>query len=322
MTRIPQNISGWILTEGMAGTENQCIGVAEALGLSPDIKRVQLRRPWKWFSPPLLKAHSGAFDPPLQGPWPDLLIASGRKSVLASLFIKRQSRGQTFTVQIQDPKISSRHFDLVAVPYHDDLRGDNVIVTDGAPNKVTDERLREGREKFGPALTHLPAKKAAVLIGGKSKAFDMTQEDTKKLALQLKALVDKNDIGLMITASRRTGSENMRILRDILKGDHIYFWNGRGENPYFGFLALADYILVSQDSVSMTSEAASTGKPVYIIPLSGGSRRINKFHRHLCDKNVVKEFDGKLQKWSYKPLNDSQIVADEIKRCLVTRKAM
>src|SRR5262245_41653904 len=126
-------ITCWIVTEGLAGTENQCLGVAEALGIMPEIKRIRLRQPWKSFSPFLGFEQNMTFSPPLQPPWPDLLLASGRKSIAASRYIKKASGGRTFTVQIQDPRISPSYFDLVAVPEHDPARGENVIVTAASP---------------------------------------------------------------------------------------------------------------------------------------------------------------------------------------------
>lgn len=302
----------WILTEGIAGTENQCLGVADFLGIKPDIKRISLRQPWKTFSPPLLKSFSWSFYPKLQPPWPDILIASGRKSVAASVYIKQQSRGHTFTAQIQDPKIAPKHFDLVAVPYHDDLRGENVVVTDGAPNRVTNQKLQAEKAGFQDWLSPLPAPRVAVLIGGRSKAYQVSKEDIERLVHSLKCL-ENMGCGLMITASRRTGEDNIRYLRESFRNSHsVFFWDGNGKNPYFGYLAWADHIIVSEDSVSMISEAATTGKPVYRFPLTGGARRLNKFHKHLEEKNVVKEFRGKLEDWTYAPLDDSRKVANEL----------
>lgn len=93
-------LSCWIVTEGMAGTENQCLGVAEALGIEADVRRISLRQPWRILSPYLGLEFGASFVPTLTPPWPDLLIASGRKSIAASRYIKRASRGKTFTVQI------------------------------------------------------------------------------------------------------------------------------------------------------------------------------------------------------------------------------
>lgn len=298
----------WIVTEGLAGTENQCLGVAEALGVIPKIKRVALRWPWRLFSPFLRLEQSWSFIPPLKGPWPDLLIASGRKSIAAARYIKRASGGRTFTVQIQDPRIASKNFDLVAVPNHDSLRGKNVIVTDAAPNRITPEKLEAARAQF-VQLENLPAPRVAVLIGGNSKDYTLSESRAAALAKDLLKL----NAGLMITTSRRTGKENEEALRRVLNGKHIFFWDGQGENPYLAMLAWADFILVTEDSASMISDAASTGKPVYRLQLDGKSRRLSKLHCHLENKGILRVFDGKLEKYSYTRLNDAGKIAAAIK---------
>jgi mitochondrial fission protein ELM1 len=153
------------------------------------------------------------------------------------------------------------------------------------------------------------------MIGGTSQAYKMTEKITRQLARQLLAL-SGNGYSLMVTASRRTGHENSQILKESLEGTGIYFWDGQGNNPYFGFLAWADFILVTADSVSMLSEAASTGKPVYMVPLEGGSERLEKFHSNLLTREIIRKFDGSLEPYSYTPLDDAATIADEIKsRC-------
>lgn len=299
----------WVVSEGIAGTENQCLGVAEALGLQPEIKRVALRQPWKILSPYLGMECGCTFEPSLNGPWPDIVIASGRKAIAAARYIKKASEGKSFTVLIQDPRIPTNQFDLVAVPAHDPARGGNVVVTTASPNRVTPERLAAAKQQFtNLETTRRP--RVAVLIGGTSKAYKMTPAIMRKLAGQLKEL----DSGLMITASRRTGAENEKILREALKDTDAYIWDGTGENPYFGFLAWADYILVTADSASMLSESCTTGKPVYMIPLVGGSRRLNALHANLMAAGAVRVFEGRLESWSYNPLRDAEKVAGEIKR--------
>ena len=316
-----ENITCWIVTEGMAGTENQCIGVAEALGVAYDVKRINLRQPWNSLSPYLRLETAKTFDPPLDPHpkygWPDLLIASGRKSIAASRFIKRMSRGKTFTVQIQDPRISPTHFDLVAVPKHDPSRGKNVIVTTAAPNKVLPERLSEARTEFA-TFEHLKEPRVAVLIGGESQTHYLSEGRTIELCKQL----SKIDAGLMITTSRRTGKKNEDILHDMLNAnDHStehYIWDGKGENPYMGILAWADIILVTEDSASMLSEAGTTGKPVYMIKMDRKAdkpkSRIDKLHENLRQSGCLKEFEGYIDDWSYEPLNDAILVADEIRK--------
>jgi len=304
----------WIVTEGIAGTENQCLGLAEALGVDPVIKRIKLRPLWRWFSPWLkwgidgaLAADSDSIDPP----YPDILIASGRKSIGLALHIKKASGGKTFLVQVQDPHINLRRFDLVVVPHHDKARGKNVVVTAGALHRVTAEKITAEMEAF-EALGRLPHPRLAVLIGGNSKAHRMTAKNARALAAQLKA----TGASLMVTASRRTGVENTKILREALQGENFFFWDGQGGNPYFAMLGYADYIVVTEDSVSMASEAISTGKPVYIAKLEGGSDKFRRFHAHLQALGCTRPFEGRLERWSYAPPDDMARAVSEIRKRL------
>ncbi len=305
--------SCWVVTEGMAGTENQCLGVAEAMGLMPIVKRIGLRQPWKAISPFIGCEQAWSFTgDKLQAPWPDLVIASGRKAIAATRYIRKQSGGKSFIVQIQDPRVRASEFDLVAVPAHDRLRGENVIVTAATPNRITTQRLADGRQDFASALRAVPNPRVAVLIGGTSKAYTITPENMEKLATQLKEL-DRLGYGLMVTASRRTGAENLQTLKNALQSTKAYLWDGRGDNPYFGLLGWADYIVVTADSASMISEAASTGKPVYVIPLEGGSAKFDRLHGTLLEKHIIRPFTGQLQPYIYEPLQDAALIAAKIR---------
>ena len=195
---------------------------------------------------------------------------------------------------------------------HDPTRGDNVMVTKAALHRVTQKKIAEAGAKWEAVFKKIPQPRIAVLIGGTSKAHNMTQDNARMLAEQLLAIVDHRKAGLLITASRRTGEENTKYLRDALKGDNIYFWDNTGDNPYFGLLALADYIIVTEDSVSMTSEALATGKPVYIASLEGGAKRLDAFHKLLQEQGYTRPFSGLLETWSYTPPDDTMRVAQEI----------
>ncbi len=299
----------WVVTEGISGTENQCIGIAQALGINYETRRITLNEPWLSLSPYLGFECRHSFEPKITLPFPNLVISSGRKAIAAARYIKRKSKGKTIVVHIQDPRISLNNFDLIAVPEHDPLRGANVIVTKCTPNKITIPQILKAKENF-PDLKKLKSPRVAVLIGGSSKAYKMTQDITKKLAQNL------NDIdgALMITCSRRTGIENQKILNKHLNDGNNFFWDGSGENPYMAILGWADYILVTADSASMISESATTGKPVYLIELEGGTKRIKKMHENLMHHGALRKFEGKLESFTYEPLNDAQIVANEIKK--------
>jgi mitochondrial fission protein ELM1 len=266
--------------------------------------------PWlSWGHGGALAAGSDSIDPP----YPDLVLASGRKSTGIARHIREKSADKTFVVQIQDPRINPKYFDLVVVPQHDPTRGDNVIVTKAGLHRVTPKKLAAAKARWEKEFAKIPKPRVGVLIGGTSKAHTMTAENAKALALQLLHLAESPDIGLLITASRRTGEENAKLLREMLKHPTMYFWDGTGENPYFGFLAIADYIIVTEDSVSMASEALSTGKPVFIAALEGGARRLDMFHKILHEQGYTRPFTGLLEQWSYTPPDDTQRVAEEIR---------
>jgi uncharacterized protein len=315
--------SVWIMTDGKPGMENQCLGLAEELvalgGAPPVVKRLSPRFPWSalppqfWLSPLSTPATTdGRKAGPLVPPWPDILIATGRQTVAPALAIKRASGGATFCVQIQNPAWRREAFDLLAIPKHDGVSGDNVIETFGALHRVTPGRIRAEAEKFRGMLSHLPRPLIAVLIGGSNKQYRMTEAVTQRLAANLRRLCTEHGAGLAVTASRRTGTENEKHLRAALDDASCWFWDGSGDNPYFGLLGLADAVVVTADSVSMVSEACATGKPVHVIELDGGSAKFARFHEGLRAAGITRPFDGSLERWTYDAPDDTARVAAEI----------
>jgi mitochondrial fission protein ELM1 len=309
----------WVLSDGKAGSEVQSLGLAEALGLVPEIKRLAVRAPWRWLPP-------GLWPQPLRGlapggarlapPWPEVLIACGRLTAAPALAVRRAGRGACFTIQIQDARVDPRRFDLVVAPRHDRLRGANVVSVLGALHRVTPRRLAEAAARHASGLAHLPRPRVAVLIGGTSRAYRMTPESAGRLAAQLTALARKQGAGLMITASRRTSAETEAALRAALKSVPAVFWDGRGDNPYLGYLGLADALIVTVDSVTMISEAAATGKPVHVAELEGGSAKFRRFHAGMREAGITRPFAGRIEDWSYPPLDETGRVAAEVKRRL------
>ena len=302
----------WVLTEGIAGTENQCLGLAEAMGETPLVKRAAPAPPWRhlppsWLTPPLHALTEGG--DPLQPPWPDLLIAGGRKAVGLALRLRRRAR--CFTVFVQDPRVVPARFDLVVAPRHDRLGGDNVVATRTALHRVTSARLAAARQRFAPDLAHLPRPLVAVLVGGASRRHRFAPADGGVLGRALAAMAADAGAGLALTASRRTAPASMEALVRALAGVPHALWRGAGENPYFGYLALADAIVVTGDSVSMTSEACATGKPVYVAPMGGrgagrGSRRIERFFRGLAEDRLIAPFTGRIDDWAPRtPLDET-----------------
>ena len=312
----------WIVTDGKIGMETQCRGLAEALGLVPVFKRVRLQSPWRQLSPYLRIGKRFAAGPSgdrIVPPWPDLVIASGRSSILPALAIKAGSGGKAFIVQIQDPVISPGHFDLVVVPEHDRVRGPNVRVISGSVSRINASVLAAAKAIWEPRLAHLPKPRVAVLIGGSNSAYRLTPAIIAGLADHLTRLCADYGAGLMVTPSRRTGTENEALLRRRLDGLPAVIWDGTGENPYDGFLALADAVIVTVDSINMTTESIATGKPVYTVDLEGGAAKFQAFQQRLRDAGVTRPFAGSLEAWTYPQRDDLSKIAAEIRQGLSTR---
>jgi len=300
MTILPIS-SCWIVTEGLVGLRNQAIGLAQALGLSYVLKEVQ--RPknlWQLFLP---DRHD------LTPPWPDLLISCGRRSVAASVAVRRASGNKTFTVHIQDPLIDPKQFDVVIVPAHDKLEGENVLVTQGAIHHVSREKLISAGEHFHFLLASLPHPLISVLVGGKNRHQGFSDASAHDFAKKLLSAATNTGGGLAISFSRRTGARNEALLRQDLAGIPSYIWDGTGENPYLGLLALADVVIVTSDSISMISEACSTGKPVYIYELPNGGKRHKQFCEGLIQSGTARLFSGIIEIWKNTPLDETRKAA-------------
>ena len=201
--------SVWILTDGKIGMESQCRGLAAALGVTPDVKRVAIRMPWRVLPPQLWFDSLAATTERLAPPLPDVLIATGRQTVALSIAIRRASCGRTFTVQLQDPGVSPAKFDLVVAPEHDGLRGANVIATKGAMHGVTPATLSVAGEKFRARLAPLKRPLVAVLLGGPNGRYRMDAESMTRLGTLLRLVADDTGAGFAVTPSRRTGAENV-----------------------------------------------------------------------------------------------------------------
>ncbi|MDA0229108.1 MAG: mitochondrial fission ELM1 family protein [Proteobacteria bacterium] len=319
-----EGLSCWVLSEGMAGTENQCLALAAALGLKPEIKRAAAKKPWLWLGaamaalPPWLLAQ-GHYS--LAPPWPDLVIASGRKCAGLALAIQRASRGRTFTVFVQNPRLGLARFDLIVVPRHDGIVGANIFTTRGALSRVNAVALNAAAAEFAPAFADLPRPLVACLIGGASRRHRFTSADGRALGEALAKLSAETGGGLLITPSRRTPAPSFAALEVALDGAPAYIWRGKGANPYLGFLAVANAVLVTGDSVSMVSDACASGKPVHIFPVAGRrSARFSRFFAALEAEDAVRPFTGSVESRDYEPLNDCTLAADEIHRRLETRQ--
>ena len=303
-----------ILTDNLVGLENQARGLAEAAGFAPDISHLAPGRLWRSLAPRL-------WPDPLRvvGGLPELsdgfAIGAGGMAGAVGAALRRQ-RGLP-VVQVQNPRMPLRRFDLVVVNRHDEITGPNVVVTRTALHRVTQARLEAARRDWAGRLAPSGKRLLAVLVGGSNGRYRLDAPTAARLAADLAALM-RADPGLAVavTPSRRTDPAVTATLRAALAPRGGTVWDGTGENPYFGLLGLADTILVTADSVSMVSEAVATATPVFVVPLPGRSRRIGMFIDGLLRDGRIRVFAGGIAAFPARPLDDTAEAAQDMRRRL------
>ncbi|MGE0767659.1 MAG: mitochondrial fission ELM1 family protein [Hyphomicrobiaceae bacterium] len=326
MTRPLAGLRAWLITDDKAGMKVQAEGVAEALGVSWELKQVGPRGIWR------LAAPYGPPDPRdgvgvgklLAPPWPDIAIATGRLSIPYIRTLRRHAGVSTFTVVLQDPKTSARTADLIWVPEHDRRRGANVISTLTAPHTFSPERVAALRARAPEAIAALPGPRIAVVLGGKNAVYRFTDADDDRLEASI-ASIARLGASFLITPSRRSHQRLVRAVLRATEGAPRFFWDGAGENPYPAFLAHADLFVVTGDSVNMTGEPLVTGRPVYVFEPSGGSAKFTRFHESLRRYGATRALPGEvktLDGWTYEPLDSAAEIARAIAERFRRRRGM
>ncbi|MBR73093.1 MAG: hypothetical protein CMM30_09175 [Rhodospirillaceae bacterium] len=314
----------WIISEGAAGMENQALGLTNALGIKPICIRIP-KPPLHNLIPPhlqfrdqlirILKEHAPKEISNVKDP--SIVISCGHKSVAYSIALRRKARGETHTIHIQNPRVNLRFFDLIIAPKHDKIKGKNVITTNGAIHNITKPKLDIAKKQFSNAFNPLEKPIILALIGGSSKRFVFDVQAAKKIGKELRSITLKKRGSLIATTSRRTSKGVQEVLKNELRGVPGSIWTGEGKNPFLGYLAHADYILVTCDSITMTSEAVATGKPVYILNLEGrGSARFKEFHATFSEAGYIRWYKGDLSDWNYVIPTETELAAEKTKNFL------
>jgi mitochondrial fission protein ELM1 len=244
-------------------------------------------------------------------PFPDLLIASGRRAVPYVRVVRRGSGGRTFTVFLKDPRTGTGAADLIWVPEHDRLRGGNVLATLTPPHRVSRERLAEARRSPDARLGGLAHPRVAVLAGGSSRHHAFTNDDVERFAGRLASLA-ASGASLMVTASRRTPLSLQTALKGLSVRYGGFYWDGSGQNPYICLLALADAIVATANSFNMIGEAAATGVPILVFEPTGGHPKLRSFMAGLERYGAVHAFEGSLVGDRYEPLDSTGAIAHAI----------
>jgi mitochondrial fission protein ELM1 len=304
-----------ILSEGYPGLENQARGLGEAAGLHPSICRITPRGLWERLPARLWPRPLDAVDG-LGALGDGLILSAGGTAGAVAAALRRAGRRPV--VQVQNPRLPLDRFDLVVVNRHDEINGPNVIVTRTALHRATPARLAEARTLWTPIFAPFAAGRplVAVLLGGSNGRFRFDPKTADHLAGGLASMAAHDRVAIAATPSRRTPAEVTAALRRTLSPEDGWIWDGQGTNPYFGLLACADAIIVTADSISMISEAAATDVPVLVAPLPGRSRRIGLFLADLRAAGRIRAFEGRLDRFEAKPLDDTPEAGQEMRRRL------
>ncbi len=318
------------LSDGNAGNTRQAEALATALSaelaaaqfsgdasLGTSNLTLQPRLPWRLFAPRHFAGDEGAFGANftalLRAP-PAVAIGCGRQAALATRLLRE--RGSQ-VVQILDPRIDPRHWDVVVAPQHDRLRGANIITTLGSLHPIDDQWLAAARQRFAH-FADLPRPRTAVLLGGKTRHARFDRMAFEVLASKLEVALARDGGSVLLTTSRRTDRELSNVLAHRYDDTPGFVWRSAkdGENPYAGLLAWADRIVCSPDSVNMITEACATRVPVFVFDPSRVRGRPRAFLDALLASGRIRAMDPQLAPFDVEPLRETARVAAEVRQRL------
>ncbi len=306
-------LKGLLLTEGMHGMISQVEGLAKALDLEFTHQKVELNSFWKMIPPSFTPISNIVFKKFDISDF-DIIISCGRKSVIPSIYLKKNSNKKIFNIHIQDPKVSLKNFDFIIAPEHDSLNGQNVITSKGAIHYLTLDEIKNNHTYLEQKLEK--NKDCLLLVlGGPNKYYNYDDNNLINIFDKIKKILNNNNLQAIVIPSMRTPKKTINLADELLGKENLVI-NNIDKKAYLSGLSLAKYIVVTCDSTSMISEAAITGKPIYIadIPTKKNDRRFKIFRELFSELNITKNLNEKLEIWNYKSLNETARIAEEIKK--------
>ena len=309
-------LKGILLTQGMHGMISQVEGLAKALDLDYTHHTVELNNFWKLLPPKITPISQKVFKK-IDAEEFDVIISCGRKSVVPSIYLKKNSSKKIINIHIQDPKVNLDNFNYVIAPEHDQLNGENVLLTKGAMHYLTKKEINDNTDYL---KNRLKSEKEyfLLILGGPTKHYDYSHDNILNIFNLFNDLVKKNNLQGIVIPSMRTPKDIIELSKYRLSENSLVV-ETVDKKAYLSALSLAKYISVTCDSTSMISEAALTGKPIYIgeIPAKRNDQRIQKFKELFYQLNIIKKLETKLETCDYEILNETSRIASEIKKRLL-----
>ena len=300
-----------LLTQGMHGMVSQVEGLARALGLTYKHQSIKLKPLWSLLPPKFTPISENLVKEKFVCD-SKIIISCGRKSVIPSIALKKRLGKEIFTIHVQDPKVSLKHFDLVISPEHDNVKGDNVLTTKGAIHYLTKKEIKDNSNYLD--IKKEKRKLVAFIIGGPNKYYNYNDLAIQQLFTKIKTLFTPDKYKIIIVPSYRTPEKIIKNAYDTFNFNHLVI-KSVDKKAYLSALSLADISVVTCDSTSMISEAAITGKPVYIAMMKSNKNnaRFKKFYSLLTNLGITRELKDNVEEWSYESLNEVNRIAPIIK---------
>ena len=305
-------LKGLLLTEGLHGMISQVEGLAKALNLEFFHEKIELNNFWKLIPPFLTPVKKYVFKNNIKNEF-DIIISCGRKSVVPSIYLKKNSNKKIINIHIQNPKVSFNNFNYIIAPEHDGISGKNVISSKGALHYLTIEEIEKSKD-YLQNKTNTKKDILTLILGGPTKYYDYSTRNIKSIFTKIKKLSEKNNLHLIVIPSNRTPVETVLLAKSELAKDATII-EIVDKKAYLSALSIAKYIVVTCDSSSMISEAALTGKPVYVamIETKRNDKRFKEFRILFENMKILRKLDDKLETWSYEKLDEANRVAKLIK---------
>jgi mitochondrial fission protein ELM1 len=307
-------LKGILLTQGMHGMISQAEGLAKALDIDFTHHTVELNNFWKMV-PPKITPISQSVYKKIDNENFDVIISCGRKSVIPSIHLKNNSIKKVFNIHIQDPKVDLKHFDFIVAPEHDSIKGQNVIITKGAIHYLTVNEINENKDYLNSFIKKDERKIWTLIMGGPTKYYDYSKKNIKEIFTNLSELSKKHNFQLVIIPSMRTPTNIIQYANDYFGDDHTVIMDV-DKKAYLSALSIAQNIIVTCDSSSMISEAALTGKPIYVANIlpKKYDKRFQKFRNLFRELNIIKNLGEEIEDWYYEKLDETNRVANIIKQ--------
>ncbi len=304
-------LKGILLTEGMHGMISQVEGLAKALDLEFIHEKIEINNFWRMIPPKITPTKNFVFKNNIKKDF-NIIISCGRKSVIPSIYLKNKFKNKIMNIHIQDPKVSLDNFDFIVAPDHDGLSGKNVLISKGAIHYLRDEDLIKNKDYLKPKIKK--EKIVTLVVGGPNKYYDYNDLIINEIFSKIQNNFINKGYQLIFIPSMRTPKKIIDKAQNYFDKNQIII-NNVDKKAYLSSLKLADYIIVTCDSTSMISEAAITGKPVYIaqMPPIKNNYRFKKFFRLFKSLNIAKDLENSVQEWHYDKLNETDVISSYIK---------